>query len=365
MSSLWEPSVAGFFSPRGLLALVLIYITLFLYTAFLGPGLVQERAAKLAFSTISIGSAKAAASSVPAASVPAQKVEQDKAHQEPIHVVQKAEEKTEKTAENQIQQSTLDVAAAHSQKAEPPKPLTPFAMNRRAFSAPEDKKILAIAFVDFGLSDRLSQLAATSLPPDVSFILSPYAAQAQAHESAARALGHEIWLQIPLETQNSGPGDPGPLALLSGGGLQMNQEHLKTVLAQGKSYAGVALATDSVFLQALPQMQNLMEMVITLGLGVWEMNPAAEGLRSIAKTKAAPFVRTQMQIRPGENLPEFFDMLEAQTLAQGRMLAVLPLNPAALDQTKAWVQTLSDQNIVLAPVSALVPEQAPLQDAKP
>ncbi|MCK6418993.1 MAG: divergent polysaccharide deacetylase family protein [Alphaproteobacteria bacterium] len=357
-----EKPLAAFLSPRGVLALALIYGTIFLYAMVLGPGLLEEREAKLASVSFSLASApakleKEKAHSDATVKAPDGHPPKEPASKEPMHIVQKdaalASAESHSLAVQPEAQGAIH--AEHTDKR-------PFAVHRRPFVAMDEAKyILAIAFSDFGLSESASQSAVAELPPEVSFILSPYAAQAQAHEAAARADGHEIWLQIPLETQTSGPGDPGSMALLMGGGLSLNQAHLNAVLSKGKAYAGVALGTDRVFHDALPQMQRLVEGIMAKGLGIWELNPGVDNLKAIATAQQAPFVRTQMAARAGENLPAFYDMIEGAVLAQGRMLAVLPLNPASAALTKAWIKRLEGQGVVLAPVSALAQPQVPAQ----
>ncbi|MBC7325143.1 MAG: divergent polysaccharide deacetylase family protein, partial [Moorella sp. (in: Bacteria)] len=95
--------------------------------------------------------------------------------------------------------------------------LTPFNAYRRPFDVyAANKPVISIAVTGLGLSDVAMESALRSMPPEVSFILSPYAPSATFWVNEARARGHEVWLTLPVEPKDYPTDDPGPHTLLIG-----------------------------------------------------------------------------------------------------------------------------------------------------
>ena len=58
-----------------------------------------------------------------------------------------------------------------------------------------NKPVISFVLKDYGLSDKISNMALDMLPPEVSFLLSPYADLPQEWINRARAAGHEVWIE--------------------------------------------------------------------------------------------------------------------------------------------------------------------------
>lgn len=88
----------------------------------------------------------------------------------------------------------------------------------QAYAAPaaNGKFRIAIVVMGLGLSAKATQAAISSLPPAVTVGLLPYASDAPRWLSAARAAGHEVVLQVPMEPFDFPDSDPGPHTLRAG-----------------------------------------------------------------------------------------------------------------------------------------------------
>ena len=64
-----------------------------------------------------------------------------------------------------------------------------------------------------GLDPQTTEAAISRLPPAVSLGLAPYGGDLAKVAASARAAGHEIWLQAPME--GVAGADPGPHTLTS------------------------------------------------------------------------------------------------------------------------------------------------------
>ena len=66
-----------------------------------------------------------------------------------------------------------------------------------------------------GPQPKLTQQAIKDLPGDVTFAFAPYGENLQAQVNKARADGHEIMLQLPMEPVGYPANNPGPKTLLT------------------------------------------------------------------------------------------------------------------------------------------------------
>jgi uncharacterized protein len=242
------------------------------------------------------------------------------------------------------------------------KGLTPFKAYQKPFVSP-GKPLIALALIDYGLSETSSQEALANLPSYVSFILSPYAADPEKWQQLARERGHEVWIQMPMETEEYPAIDPGPQAILSTASIKYNQDRLEWVLTRTPGYAGVAVITDGAFEDYQTMLQGLLKGVFGRGLGLMEINPSAPpDIETMAFTAKAPYARNHL----------FLDKvslkdIEKQAVEKGFIIGIIKPTPSALKAVKTWTGTLESKNIALAPVSAVTDAtpQAPQQEAVP
>ena len=74
---------------------------------------------------------------------------------------------------------------------------------------------IAIVLGGMGLNPKLTKMALDELPGDVTLGFAPYGEDLQQQVNAARAGGHEILLQVPMEPMGFPATNPGPKTLLS------------------------------------------------------------------------------------------------------------------------------------------------------
>jgi polysaccharide deacetylase 2 family uncharacterized protein YibQ len=227
------------------------------------------------------------------------------------------------------------------------KGLTPFQAYKKPFVSP-GKPLVAVAVLDYGLSEAASEMA-VQLPPHVSLVLSPYAADPERWQQQAREHGHEVWLQMPLETKEYPMVDPGPQGILASGSLKYNQDRLEWLLTRTPGYAGIAAFHDNAFSGYEPMLTGLMKGVFSRGLGYLELNPAAPPeVETMAYGSKAPYAR-------GSIVAEDISLktLEKIAIEKGYVVATMKLQPGLLQAMSTWLETLASKDMAIAPVSAL------------
>lgn len=248
------------------------------------------------------------------------------------------------------------------------KGVKPWQYYAREAPARTDGPTIAVMVVGVGLNRTVSE-AALHLPPAVTISLSPYAPQAAVWASAARAAGHEILLDLPLEPAGFPAVDPGPLALLAGNSAGENEARLKRVLTRASGYIGVYAPASERFLhdaeRAKPALSFLAArgLLMVRGFGADEpVMPEEKSAvdsaepRLVAAHAALPMLVANISLEAG-TAPEAVDAqlltLENEARRGGQALVVIEANPAALKRLSVWMESIEKKGFFIIPVSAL------------
>jgi uncharacterized protein len=227
--------------------------------------------------------------------------------------------------------------------------LTPFEAYKRPFVS-HGKPAIALAVRDYGLSAKESD-EALALPPEISLILSPYAENVDLWQKKARESGHEVWLFLPLENDRFLEDDPGPRALLTRSSLPDNQKRLAWILSRATGYAGIAAETDKTFIDMHAMLGALMSTIYKRGLGYLELNTqGSEFLETLAISERGTFI--QLHESNAAYNDKVFTRLEEKARKHGFVTTTMALTPRNLEAVKLWALSLTNKNVVLAPISA-------------
>lgn len=234
--------------------------------------------------------------------------------------------------------------------------LTPFQAYRRPFKALPGKSLVSIVVVDYGLSEKISQSLLDNLPEDISFVLMPYAKDADVWGKKAREAGHEFWLGLPMQTQNTNI-DTGPLTIHVNASMEENNKRLFKLMSSAVGYAGLVSQQNHVFVKTDTDVSPVMKQIFGRGLAFAESNPAipAYGL-SMAMEYAYPYVQNTYwldeSLRPND-IDRMLRTIERQAQLKGRVVAFVHPYPVAIRKLQDWIKTNSENNIQLAPLSAM------------
>ncbi len=230
---------------------------------------------------------------------------------------------------------------------------SPFLTYKKPFYDDIQKPVIALAVVDFGLSEKVSSDMLRAFPSEISFILNPYIQDADTWQKKAREHGHEVWLQLPIQNSKFPLHDYGPNTLLSQASLSYNQDLLLKTLATTTGYAGVAAETDNVFLESKPMFQALLRSIFDRGLGYYELN--TDGplyVETFALNNNTPYMRNQITVDgTKEQVAEQLKKLEGRAKGQGFSLGHIVAKPSAVPIINAWAASLKKNDFVLAPLS--------------
>ncbi|HEX5262358.1 MAG TPA: divergent polysaccharide deacetylase family protein [Phenylobacterium sp.] len=227
---------------------------------------------------------------------------------------------------------------------------TPFEVYRRPFLANGRPKV-ALVIGGLGLNERATHAAIESLPPEVTLSFSPYAEGLQGWIDMARAHGHEVLLETPMEPIDYPDNDPGPYTLMAGAQGQETVQKLEWILSRAAGYFGVTNYLGSRFLASDSAYQAFASAV--RGRGVAFVDDGAAARRAGGMPRASAERVIDDQLNPAA-IDQQLLALESGALQRGQALGSGFAYPVTLEKVSQWARALDQRGFQLAPASALV-----------
>lgn len=235
--------------------------------------------------------------------------------------------------------------------------LTPFEAYRRPFAYPvDDTPYITIAIENMGLSDAATEAALRKFPPEITLIMSPYAANPAFWMNVARERGHEVWMHLPLETKDYPRDDPGPHAMIIDAPERDNLRKLRWLMTRALGYVGFVTSDDHVFIKSLHDMRPVIGEIYNRGLGFIDAAAKPSAIpATMAAGQNAPYGTVQLYLKEDMPLQEVSKALadiEKVATERGKATIIIYPNPASYQAVLKWLGTFDDKGLILAPLSA-------------
>ncbi len=235
---------------------------------------------------------------------------------------------------------------------------TPARAYARPFTGDATKPKIAVIVGGLGFNARVTQAAIDELPADVTLSFVPYTADLQTWVDRARARGHEVLIELPMEPFDPEANDTGPQTLLATASARENIARLENLLSRASGYFGVTNYQGARFAASgqasAPVAQALKSRGLVFvgnALGPRTAFGVEAGRAGLAFTSADRIIDTQ---REAEKIDEQLLNLEALALQNGSALGSGFAFPVTIDQIEEWAENLSMRGYVLAPASAVM-----------
>jgi polysaccharide deacetylase 2 family uncharacterized protein YibQ len=232
----------------------------------------------------------------------------------------------------------------------------------RPFEAPDDLPRIALVISALGMSQAATRAAIQQLPGGVTLAFAPYAERLDEWIRLARAGGHEILLNLPMEPTTFPASDPGPKALLTSLGPKENQSRLNWVLSRFSGYVGVVNLMGSRFTISDEHLRPVLISLRDRGLLFLDSRSAARSRATRLATEVGlPRVindRFVDSVASRDAIDRRLHQVERIAKRKGAAVAIGFPYPVTIERVARWLPTLSEKGLVLAPVSALVGRQA-------
>jgi polysaccharide deacetylase 2 family uncharacterized protein YibQ len=213
------------------------------------------------------------------------------------------------------------------------------------------KPRVALVIGGLGLNAKSTRQAIEQLPPEVTLSFVPYADGLQAWIDLARANGHEVLLEAPMEPVDYPNNDPGPYTLLTTSKPAETVQHLDWLLSRATGYFGVTNYLGSRFVTSDTAMATFSGDLHQRGLAFVDDGSAAKRGGGIPRASADLVVDDQLA---GDAIDKQLATLEADALQRGQSLGSGFAYPITLDEVGRWAAGLGARGYQLAPASAVM-----------
>ncbi|HRP11818.1 MAG TPA: divergent polysaccharide deacetylase family protein, partial [Terricaulis sp.] len=235
---------------------------------------------------------------------------------------------------------------------------TPAQAYARPFTREGERPMIAIVIGGLGFNARATQQAIDELPAAVTLSFVPYASDLQTWIDRARARGHEVLLELPMEPFDPDADDTGPQALLSSASAQQNITRLELLLSRGSGYFGVTnyqgarFATSAQASQPVVQALRRRGLVfITSGIGQRTALSVEAQRAGLSNTAADRIIDAR---REASSIDEQLLNLEALALQNQSAIGAGFAYPVTMEQVSRWARDIETRGYQLAPASAVL-----------
>lgn len=215
---------------------------------------------------------------------------------------------------------------------------------------------VALVVGGLGISERATRNAIEKLPPEVTLSFAPYGRNLQSWIDQARAAGHEVLLELPMEPYDYPANDPGPYTLLTSLSAGDNLDRLSWLMSRFTGYVGVTSYQGAKFTADRTAMEPILEALESRGVmyvdpGTSRRSTATE----LAQELGLPWAKGNRSVDPTRNaraIDEALIALQQQAGQNGVVVGLGTAFPVTIERIQKWTENLEQDDIVLIPVSA-------------
>lgn len=234
---------------------------------------------------------------------------------------------------------------------------TPMSVYSKPFTNAGNKPMVALMVGGLGLNAQTTTAAIDKLPPEVTLSFVPYAKDLQTWINKARAGGHEVMLELPMEPFDYPDNDTGPQTLLASGKAEENAQKLNWLMGRAQGYFGVVNYQGAKF-AASPAVNPVFSALSGRGLAfVQDGSGSKTAFANAARGAQIPFAGADRVIdaQPAEaSIDQQLLTLEALALQNGSSFGAGFAYPLTVEKAAVWADGLAAKGYVLAPASAIV-----------
>lgn len=235
--------------------------------------------------------------------------------------------------------------------------MTPLSAYKRPFSIISGKRPVSVIIGGLGVNRSLTSQAINELPADVTLAFAAHAPGLQNWINQARAKGHEVLIELPMESAGFNPAEPGAdRALMASQNSAANMRNLDWLLSRAQGYFGVTNYNGDKFLTRTDVAAPILDKLSKSGLSfVFDGSITAPSLSALSTSANLPFARGYTLIDPQQDtsiIQSELTRLTAQAQNSGGTIGVGFAYPETIAAVKNWASSLDAQGLTLAPASS-------------
>lgn len=209
-----------------------------------------------------------------------------------------------------------------------------------------------------GVSQTSSQLAIRKLPPTVTLAYAPYGNSLQRWMQSARKKGHELLLQLPMESFGAPASSSGAHTLVASASPEENLANLHWLLSRLTNYVGVMSFQGGKLLSDAKALKPIFDDLAERGLLFIDEGIAGNSKsKQIANLSILPNATAHIHIdskRSRRDIAEKMDLLVKEAKRTGVAIGVSSGFSETIEMLSEFAKKASELGIEITPVSAIV-----------
>ena len=209
---------------------------------------------------------------------------------------------------------------------------------------------VALIVGGLGLNAVTTRAAIERLPAEVTLSFVPYAEGLQGWIDLARAQGHEVMLEMPMEPTGYPDNDPGPYTLLASGETADIQAKMNWLLGRATGYFGVTNYMGDRFATSDAGMNTFLGVLRQRGVAFLDDGSMSRRPGAWARASANRIIDEEQN--PTAIVGQL-NALEALAKGQGQALGTGFSYPVTVEAVARWTAGMDARGLQLAPASAM------------
>lgn len=209
---------------------------------------------------------------------------------------------------------------------------------------------VALIVGGLGLNAVTTRAAIERLPAEVTLSFVPYAEGLQTWIDLARAQGHEVMLEMPMEPTGYPDNDPGPYTLLASGSPADLQSKMNWLLGRATGYFGVTNYMGDRFAASDAGMNAFLGVLRQRGVAFLDDGSMSRRPGAWARASANRVIDEQQT--PTAIVGQL-NALEALAKGNGQAMGAGFSYPVTVEAVARWTADLDARGLQLAPASAM------------
>jgi uncharacterized protein len=237
------------------------------------------------------------------------------------------------------------------------RPSEAYARKAPAPAGNPDGPRIALVVGGLGVGASSTSEALSKIPGPVTFAFAPYGSDLDSLVARARADGHEILLQVPMEPFDYPDNDPGPQTLLSSLSGEQNVDRMQWLMSRFQGYVGVTNQMGARFTASEASLAPVLRESAKRGLIYVDDGSSARSLAGqIAGANKVPFAKADVIIDTvpmAAEIDKALVRLETMARERGSAIGYASALPVTIERVARWAKAVPGRGILLVPISAV------------
>lgn len=235
--------------------------------------------------------------------------------------------------------------------------MTAYARPAAIAAGKADAPRIAVVVSGLGISAASTAEAMAKLPGPVTFAFAPYGSDIARLSGRARAEGHELLLQIPMEPFDYPDNDPGPQTLLTTLSPDQNVDRMHWLMSRMQGYVGIVNYMGARFTATEGALAPVLRETAKRGLLYVDDGSSPRSLAGqIAGANNLPFAKVDLVLdavpTPAE-IDRALIRLEATARENGAAVGIANALPVSIEHLARWAKSVGDRGFVLVPITTI------------